>query len=122
MLICNHMVRYRMGDGAREITKAGENVFGTVGDRLMCWPHTYRNLVPKMAAIRNSSKKLQQQLLHDIQNLQWSCHSEKTFNVVFDLLEKKYTDGSRDAQDEILLKDFFQYFRSQWGPGSHVFR
>ena len=76
-----------MGDGAREISNAGEAVFGQDVTRLMCWPHTYQNLVNKMAALRNHNQKLQQQLLQDIQNLQCSCHSEKTFIVVFDLLE-----------------------------------
>jgi hypothetical protein len=111
-----------MGDGAREISKAGEVVFGQDGTRLMCWPHTYRNLVNKMAALRNQNQKLQQQLLQDIQNLQWSCHSEKTFIVVFDLLEKKYVDGNHSSQEKILLSNFFEYFRLQWGPESHVFR
>ena len=72
-----YILRYRMGDGAREISKAGEAVFGQDGSRLMCWPHTYRNLVTKMAALRNHNQILQQQLLQDIQNLQWSCHSER---------------------------------------------
>ena len=117
-----YFTRYRMGDGAREISKAGEAVFGQNGKRLMCWPHTYRNLVSKMAALRNHNQKLQQQLLQDIQDLQWSCHSEKTFIVVFDLLEKKYVDGSHSVQEKILLSNFFEYFRDQWGPESHVFR
>ena len=72
-----------MGDGAREITKAGEEVFGNVGVRLMCWPHTYCNLVPRMSALKNANKKLQEQLMSDIENLQWSVHSEETFRIVF---------------------------------------
>ena len=83
-------LRFRMGDGAREITKAGEEVFGNVGVRLMCWPHTYRNLVPRMSAQKNVNKKMQEQLMSDIENLQWSVHSEETFRIVFDLLEAKY--------------------------------
>ena len=111
-----------MGDGAREITKAGEEVFGNEGKRLMCWPHTYRNLVPQMSAIRNLNKKLQLQLMSDIQSLQWSCHSEDTFLIVFDLLEKKYVQGIYKDQEQSSLKKFFEYFRAQWGPGFHVFR
>ena len=57
-----------MGDRAREISKAGEEVFGNVGVRLMCWPHTYRNLVPRMSALKNANKKLQEQLTSDIEN------------------------------------------------------
>ena len=114
--------KYRMGDGAQEITNAGEEVFGDEGTRLMCWPHTYRNLLKRMAALRNSNPKLQQQLMNDIQNLQWSCHSEKSFLVVFDLLENKYVHGDFISQEKLLLANFFEYFRGQWGPGSHVFR
>ena len=47
-----------MGDGAKEITKAGEEVFDMVGTRLMCWPHTYRNLVTRMSALRQENKTL----------------------------------------------------------------
>ena len=36
----NMYFSYRMGDGAREIMKAGEEVIGKDGSRLMCWPHT----------------------------------------------------------------------------------
>ena len=46
-----------MGDGAREITRAGEEVFGKEGVRLMCWPHTYRNLVNNMSKYANYVKK-----------------------------------------------------------------
>ena len=63
-----------MGDGAREITKAGLEVFGNVGVRLMCWPHTYHNLLREMSSLGKSTKK--DQLMSDIQNLQWSAHSE----------------------------------------------
>ena len=82
-----------MGDGAREITKAGLEVFGNVGVRLMCWPHTYRNLLREMSSLGKSNKKLKDQLMSDIQDLQWSVHSEETFRVVFDLLESKYVQG-----------------------------
>ena len=36
--------KYLMGDGAKEITNAGKEVFKDLGVRLMCWPHTYRNV------------------------------------------------------------------------------
>ena len=92
--------RYRMCDGAKEITKAGEEVFGATGTRLMCWPHTYRNLVTRMSALRRENKTLCQELMSDIQDLQWSCHSEKTFVVVFHLLEKKYIVERKNSVKE----------------------
>ena len=109
-----------MGDGAREISKAGEEVFGNEGVRLMCWPHTYRNLMTRMSALRNANRKLQEQLMSDIQCMQWSVHSVETFIVVFDLLEAKYVKGNYTDGELDLLKNFFEYFRAQWGPESHV--
>ena len=70
---------------------AGLEVFGNVGVRLMCWPHTYRNLLREMSSLGKSNKK--DQLMSDIQNLQWSAHSEEKLQVVFDLLESKYVQG-----------------------------
>ena len=112
-----------MGDGAQEITNAGEEVFGDVGVRLMCWPHVYRNLVKRMAALRNCNKLLQKNLMNDIEDLQWACTSEDTFVVVFNLLEEKYSqEDAHTAQELVLLQDFFAYFKEQWGPDSHVHR
>ena len=97
-----------MGDGAKEITKAGEEVFDMVGTRLMCCPHTYRNLVTRMSALRRETKTLCQELMSDIQDLQWSCHSEKTFVVVFHLLEKKYTVERNNSVKEAEALEEFQ--------------
>ena len=112
-----------MGDGAKEITKAGEEIFGSDGVRLMCWPHTHRNIVPRMSGIRKLNKNLCQDLLNDVKMLQWSCHSQNTFEIVFDLLENKYLTEKRTTRTEAeALSEFFTYFREQWGPGSPVSR
>ena len=76
----------------------------------------YRNIEKKIAAVRKVDKKLAQQIMDDIAFLQWSCHSEETFRVVFDLLEKKYQNINEQTDN------FFEYFREQWGPDSHVSR
>ena len=114
-----------MGDGAREITKAGKEVFGEEGARLMCWPHTYRKIIPRLANLKKVNGKIQQELLHDIKFLQWSCHSKHTFDVVFTLLERKYLIDNKQkytAKENDVLGEFFLYFREQWGPESHVSR
>ena len=41
-----------MGDGAREISKAGREVFGDTGIRLMCWPHTNRYISVNLITIK----------------------------------------------------------------------
>ena len=77
----------------------------------------------RMSALRRENKTLCQELMSDIQDLQWSCHSEKTFVVVFHLLEKKYTlERNNSVKEAEALEEFFKYFREQWGPESYVSR
>ena len=112
---------YRMGDAAREITRAGTEVFGDEGIRLMCWPHTFRNVNDHLAAIRREDSKLGEEVLSDIEDIQWTVHNEETFRFVYQLMEDKYLKGSYDGTKEELLMEFFSYFRKQWVDGP-VFR
>ena len=50
--------RFRMGDGAPEITKAGEEVFKDCGKRLMCWPHCYRKTSEHLITLRQEDAPL----------------------------------------------------------------
>ena len=114
--------KYRMGDGAQEITNAGIEIFGDSGTRLMCWPHVYRNIVPRLSQLRKMNRALADTVLEDIEFIQWSAVKE-SFDVLFDLLEKKFIDNHEYTTEENKeLIAFFVYFRNQWGPGSHVFR
>ena len=113
--------RYRMGDGAKEITKAGVEVFGVHGDRLMCWPHTYRNTYDHLAHRRKEDSMLADKVMSDIDFLQWSAHNEVTFRYAYGLLEDKYLKENYDGKKAELLSDFFTYFRKQW-VDSPVFR
>ena len=47
--------KYRMGDGAKEITNAGKEVFKDLGVRLMCWPHTYKQYKCEQSSMFNKS-------------------------------------------------------------------
>ena len=114
--------KFRMGDGAKEITNAGVEVFSEDGIRLMCWPHVYRNLGPKLSQLRKINKSLAESVLEDIEFLQWAAVKE-SFEYLFKLLEKKYVEDSTltdKERDECCM--FFDYFREQWGPNSHVHR
>ena len=114
--------KYRMGDGAQEISNAGTEIFGDSGTRIMCWPHVYRNLTKRLSQLRKLNQTLADNVLEDIEFVQWSALNE-TFDVLFDLLEKKFITNeaySKAEHDELIA--FFQYFRAQWGPGSHAFR
>ena len=69
-----------MRDGARAITKAKNEVFWESSDcncaggkRLMCWPHVFRNIQPKIRGMVGSvDKEKAKQLLEDIETLQCS--------------------------------------------------
>ena len=114
--------KFRMGDGAQEITNAGVEIFGDSGTRLMCWPHVYRNIVPRLSQLRKINKTLADAVLADIEFLQWSAVNE-SFTELFDLLEKKFTkEDSYSIVEHDELCSFFKYFRTQWGPDSHVHR
>ena len=85
----------------------------------MCWPHVYRNVVPKLAHIKKVDGKVHDQLLEDIESLQWAANNEDTFRNAYDLLEIKYRNKFKDYSH--VLDDFFSYFRQQWVE-SPVFR
>ena len=120
--------KFKMADGAKEISKANVEVFGVPTTssgpehiRLMCWSHVFRNVTPQLKSIQKINKKLAASLLSDIENLQWSVHNEECFRQVYDLLEKKYFDKYTEDPEKVLLQTFFQYFRKQW-VDSPVFR
>ena len=106
--------KFRMGDGAPEITKAGREVFGEEGIRLMCWSHVYRNVVPRLGEIKRNSVDMGNTIMADIESLQWSALNEETFRIAFDLLEKKYLEKVMDDKLRNAVQDFFAYFRGQW--------
>ena len=113
--------RFRMGDGAPAITKAGEEVFGqcshpdcTHATRLMCWSHVHRNITPRMKTIGSIDKKVEKDLLIDLENIQWSC-TRDTFEALINLLEKKYLNNQTFSEQMLnALDEFFQYFKTVW--------
>ena len=109
-----------MADGAWEITKGLLEVFGEEVNRLMCWTHVYRCYSKKLGPIKKTNKDLAKLLDTDIHNLQWMCQGEEEFVVLFKLLEEKYLKGNYSEQELEKLSAFFDYFRVQWGPDSHV--
>ena len=83
----------------------------------MRWPHVYRNVTPRLSQLRKIN--LADDLLTDIEFLQWSVH-DNSFRIVFDLLERKYSDSATFSSPELSELQDFSYFREQWGPDSHV--
>ena len=112
--------KFCMADGAWEITNAVKDIFGNDTTRLMCWSHTYRCIKPKLAGLRKINKKLGDQVLDDIKEMQRLIISNDEFLVIWDLFSKKYMDGSFTREEQLELAKFFNYCTPQWGPGSHV--
>lgn len=121
--------RFRMGDGATAITKAGEEVFGncshpdcTNATRLMCWSHhVHRNITPRLKSIGSIDKNVEKNLLRDLQNIQWSCTKE-TFDPLVKLLEKKYLNNDTYSERMLVaLDDFFKYFNTVWVSSNERF-
>ena len=110
--------KFRMADGAWEITNGGREVFGEEGTRLMCWAHVIK---PKLAALRKVNKALGEAILRDIGDIQWMAQSPPEFVVVVKLLHRHYTKEKKLSGTELaLVTTFFEYFLAQWGPGSHA--
>ena len=72
-----------------------------------------------MAPLKKANQEMQNKLLHDIEQLQWSVNNESTFRHVFSHLEEKYKSKYKEHLFE--LEEFFAYMRDQW-INSPVFR
>ena len=48
-------------------------LYGGGSVRLMCWPHVYRNNVPRLKHLKSVDKNLAIKVLSDIEDLQWSA-------------------------------------------------
>ena len=108
------MPKFQLGDGAKAITNAGETVFvGHSFVRLMCWAHVHSNLLKHLKSVNTINKKIAEDILKDIDNLQWSALNEATFKAAFKLLEEKYLGKHDDVLNEV-IKNFFVYMHNVW--------
>ena len=94
--------------------------FGEEGVRLMCWAHVFRNIRPKLAAIRKANPALGESMLADIESIQWMAQSEEEFNMVCEQYKEHYLQQELTELERKLVTDFITYFLAQWGPGSHA--
>jgi hypothetical protein len=87
----------------------------------MCWPHVHRNVEKKITTLKVTSEnpKLGTDVMDDIEILQWTS-TKKNFESDYNAMEDKYLKGSYNVKETQALKEFFSYFRLQWGPGSPV--
>ena len=95
-------------------------VFGEEGVRLMCWAHVFRNIRPKLAAIRKANPALGASMLADVESIQWMAQSEAEFNLVCQQYKEHYEQQQLSEEERKLVTDFMTYFLAQWGPGSHA--
>ena len=110
----NIVPTYQLGDGAKAITKAGNEVFaGHSFYRLMCWSHVHSNIIPQLKSVCTQNKSVHDKLLGDLVNIQWSALNEASFKKSVELLEKKYLDQA-DTVLKSVISNFFEYLRKVW--------
>ena len=85
--------KFRMGDGAHEISNAGDEVFGEEGVRLMCWPHVYRNVTPRVSQLCKINKVLADSVLEDTEFFQWSLTSLRKNTLKMEIFLSKKLIG-----------------------------
>ena len=116
--------RFSMADGAHEITRGLKEVFGLSEEetrRLMCWSHKYRAYSKKLIPVKKLDAEVAAKINNDILKIQWMIQTDKEFRVVFKLLEDKYVERGEYTEDlQAQINSFFRYYRTQWGPDSHV--
>ena len=89
--------------------------------RLMCWSHKYRAYSKKLIPVKKLDSKVAGKINNDILQIQWMVQTDEEFKVVFKLLEQKYMKkGEYTEELQIVINAFFKYYRTQWGPNSHV--
>ena len=86
----------------------------------MCWAHVFRNIRPKLAAIRKANPTLGASMLADIESIQWMVESEAEFTIVCEKFKLHYLEQDLSELERKLVSDFITYFLGQWGPGSHA--
>ena len=112
-------LRFLMGDGAKSISKAARDTFSDCDDceksqRLMCWSHVHRALVPEIKKVSTFNKDVAKSLTQDIEDLQWACN-DQNFQQLVKLLEEKYLNGGNyNAETLAALTRFFSYFQKEW--------
>lgn len=93
-----------LADASQSITQGFTNVFGVPKIRLMCFFHVLTNVEKYFKRLTKSNPNLKP----DIHALQ-TCNDETTFLKASELFLKKW-----EMTDEDGIKDFIDYFRSQW--------
>ena len=86
----------------------------------MCWAHVFRNIRPKLAAIRKANPALGASMLADVESIQWMVQSEAEFEDVCKKYKRHYLQQELTDVERKLVMDFVEYFLAQWGPGSHA--
>ena len=83
----NIVPSFQLGDGAKAITKAGNEVFaGHPFTRIMCWSQMHSNLFPQLKCVSTHNKTIADDILNDLISIQWSALNEVSFRKSVELL------------------------------------
>ena len=106
--------RYSLGDGAKAMSKAGNESFvNHTFSRLMCWSHVHRNIVPQLKSIATIDRLVSDKILKDIIDIQWCALNDATFKKLFELLKIKYLENEDQTLSQLIDK-FFCYMHKVW--------
>ena len=74
----------------------------------------FRNIVPQLKPIKSVSKELADEILADLEFIQWSSLNKDTFLYLCELVTKKYVDMDVEDPLKSLIGNFFAYFNKVW--------
>ena len=104
-----------MADGSKAISSSCSEKLPD-SKRLMCWYHACKNIREKLVGVKNLDVAVSNNILSDINVLQYGAPDEESFHILFALLTRKWTEEKVYMTDILKDKvaDFFLYLEKVW--------
>ena len=99
-----------MGDGSKAISSSCHEHLPD-SKRLMCWYHACTKMREKLGGVKNLDAAIANNILDDITTLQYGAPDEESFDILFGLLRKKWTEDKVYMMDTLRerVAAFFSY-------------
>ena len=99
-----------MADGSKAISSSCSEKLPD-SKRLMCWYHVCKNIREKLVGVKNLDVAVSNNIFSDINVLQYGAPDEESFNILFALLTRKWTEEKVYTTDILKdrVADFFLY-------------
>ena len=89
-----------MADGDKAARKAAKKVF-PLATLLMCWWHMLKNVKKNTQWLKSKDETVYNDLISDICAIQRYCLDEETFNLVYGLFNRKYSEEYNYNDEEL---------------------